>query len=241
MIRGTRLTRERRERVVVGLFAGLGGFSAAFEDSDEWRAVTVDIEQEFEPLIRGDVGRMWPSDLGVQPDVVLASPPCTLFSFAGNHEHWDLENHVPVTPEARDAVALVHHTLGVIKGLNPRFWFVENPVGRMQWFIDEEPRRVTYCRYGESYMKPTHLWGEHPTSMTYKSYPRGGDCHESNTAFDGTEATRALPDDRAERALVPYELSREIHDACERELDSGPETRQATIGDVAALNRGESA
>ena len=35
--------------VYLDLFAGLGGFSAAFEDSDTWEVITVEIEERFEP------------------------------------------------------------------------------------------------------------------------------------------------------------------------------------------------
>jgi site-specific DNA-cytosine methylase len=35
--------------VYLDLFAGLGDFSAAFEDSDTWEVTTVEIEERFEP------------------------------------------------------------------------------------------------------------------------------------------------------------------------------------------------
>ena len=170
-------------RTCLDLFAGLGGFSAAFADSDNWRVVTVDIERRFEPDIQADVMDLRPSDLP-EADVVLASPPCTCFSFACNGHH--IRNAEPVTETAREHITLVHHTIGLIKALSPDYWFLENPRGNLAQFVDAAPKTVTYCQYGEEYMKPTHLWGNHPP-MTYRSCNMGDGCHEHRVATDGRE------------------------------------------------------
>ena len=201
-------------RLCLDLFAGLGGFSAAFRDSDNWRVVTVDIEEEFEPDICADIMDLRPSDLP-DADVILASPPCTMFSPAGNHDKWDLGRHEPVAPTAREHIALVHHAVGLIQSLAPDYWFVENPRGRMRWVLGEPAGTVTYCRYGRDYQKPTDLWGDHPRGMSYLSCSRGDDCHKPNLATDGTAATASMSSSHAERAKVPYELSEAILKAVE--------------------------
>lgn len=202
---------------VLDLFCGLGGFSAAFEDSDRWAVTTVDIEERFEPDIQADVMQLRIGDLP-DADVILASPPCKCFSKAAAwNDHWDSRGN-PQTESARESVALVFHTVGLIKSLGPRFWFLENPNGHLQRFLGRPTGRITYCQYGTDYQKPTDLWGDHPP-MTYRRCQRGGDCHVSSgrteEAGDGEHPSDALPRDPAERAKVPFELSEAILEAVE--------------------------
>lgn len=208
-------------RICLDLFAGTGGFSSAFEDSDGWEVVQVELNDEFNPDVQSDVWELKPSDLP-NADIVLASPPCTFFSTAGNHDAWDGKN--PVTDDSRDAVGLVFHTLGLIHGINPEYWFLENPRGRLRWFLGVPTGTVTYCRYGRDYQKPTDLWGVHPPGFTYRSCSRGESCHKSNTETDGTSAIASMPTDVAERARVPRELSEAILRAVEGKAE------QTTLG-----------
>jgi len=209
---------------VLDLFCGLGGFSQAFADSERWSVTTVDIEARFEPDRVADVFALRPSDFEREYDVVLASPPCTQFSAVQ-----DLNGaHEP----SGDAVALVYHTLGVIKGLSPTYWVLENPRGRLRSYIGKPTATVTYCQYGEGYQKPTDLWGRHPP-MTYRRCQRGANCHTnhstgSNAMRDGHGKTTS-----AERAKVPAELSAAIRDACEAGLD-GDVAEQTQLPGVAS-------
>lgn len=208
-------------KVCLDLFSGLGGFSAAFEDAPDWDVVTVDIKERFDPDIQANVLDLMPTDLldalgEYDVFVVLAGHPCTLFSLAGNHDAWDFESREPLTPEAKDAVASVYHTLGLIKGLCPDYWFLENPRGRLRWFLGEPTGTVTYCQYGEDWQKPTDLWGEHPPGLTYRSCSPGDPCHERTPQDDDDSGCLANSmRDPAKRAKVPYDLSKEILDAVE--------------------------
>jgi len=217
---------------VLDLFCGLGGFSSAFDDSDRWGVTTVDIEARFDPDIRADVFDLRPSDFGTEFDAVLASPPCTQFSTAGNHDAWNFDTHEPQTDAARDAVALAFHTVGLIRALGPDYWFLENPQGRLRWFLGRPAGEVTYCQYGRPYMKRTDLWGEHPP-MPYHSCQREQACHNRNVEHDGTSATRGLGETAAERAKVPYDLSNAIREACEAALD-GEVAEQVELSEVVA-------
>ena len=204
---------------VLDLFCGLGGFSQAFKESDRWDVTTVDIEDRFEPDITADVMDLRPSDFEQEFDVVLASPPCKLFSLAGHHDKWDHENKEPITDLSRDHYALAHHTRGLVKALSPEYWFLENPMGRMQWVLGRPTNSVTYCQYGTSYYKRTDLWGSHPP-MQYRKCGKDDDCHTHiRTTDEKVAATSAMSDDYAERSKVPYDLSEDIRDACEQALD----------------------
>ena len=208
--------------VCLDLFSGLGGFSAAFEDSEAWEVVTVDREERFSPDIQADVFDLRPSDLP-DSEVVLASPPCTQFSNAASRFERFVDGE-PQTPEAREAVALVYHTIGLIKSLSPDYWFLENPQGYLRQVLGRPTGRVTYCQYGRPFMKPTDLWGDHPP-MQYRTCPYGGDCHASNTDWEhggqGNARDEWLDEegnpirDSAERAKVPRQLSESILRAVE--------------------------
>jgi len=216
---------------VLDLFCGLGGFSQAFADSDRWDVTTVDIEERFDPDVQADVFDLRPSDLEQDFDVVVASPPCQYLNTAGNHDKWDFDRKVPTALKSRHAVALFHHTTGLIHGLTPEYWYVENPrASRIRWSFGPPDEWVSYCQYGTDYQKPTGLWGEH-APMTFRRCRSGDDCHVSNTDDDGHEAINSMNDiSQAERAKVPYQLSESIRDACEAALD-GDAPEQTVMGE----------
>jgi hypothetical protein len=213
------------ERVCVDLFAGLGGFSQAFTESNRWRVVTVDYEQKFNPDIQADMMNVEPRDLP-DADVVLAGHPCTLFSTAGNHDEWDMDAKEPTGERAKRHTAMVYHTLGLIHALSPDYWYLENPRrSRIRWLLGPPRDWVSYCQYGRDYQKDTGLWGEHAPGMEYKKCQNNA-CHVPNAEDDGTSAIASMDtSDHAERSKVPYELSREIRDAVEGE------GRQASVRD----------
>lgn len=200
---------------VLDLFAGLGGFSAAFDDSDRWDLTTVEIDPTFGPDITADVFDLRPSDFEQEFDVIVASPPCTEFSPAQNLNG----SHEP----AGDAVALVYHTLGLVRGLSPSYWFIENPRGQLRSLIGRPKETVTYCQYGETRMKPTDLWGEHPDGFVGRRCAYGDSCHEQNR-----EGTNNYPNDPNQKAVVPYGLSDAIREACELALDGDAPTQTTT-------------
>jgi len=207
------------EYSVLDLFSGLGGFSSAFKASERWGVTTVEIKPEFDPDVQADVFDLRPSDFDTGFDVVLASPPCQEFSTA-NNLNGERE------PDG-DAIALVYHALGLIRGLDPNYWFVENPRGRLRSYIGHPTATVTYCQYGEPRMKPTDLWGDHPTAFVGRRCDYGDGCHRS-TRNGTTEQQLNGKETPAKRSKVPYELSKAIRDACERGLD-GKAPEQLTI------------
>jgi len=239
-----------QRRVCLDLFSGLGGredtehgFSSAFQAADDWEVVTVDVEEKFAPDLCADVLDLRPADLhdlvgDYDVLVILAGHSCKLFSTAGNHNEWDLDAREPVGERAQRHTAMLFHTLGLIRALAPEYWYLENPKrSRLNWLIGPPEASVTYCQYGMSYQKPTGLWGEHAPGMPYKSCPRGGNCHASNTEDDGTSAVQSMPSDTGERSLFPRELSEAIREAVENGLEN-PQPEQSTLP-LAATDGGE--
>lgn len=164
---------------VLDLFSGLGGFSQAFRDRGH-EVVTVDIDAEFRPSIRGDV-RYLPIKRGAYFDVILASPPCDEFSKASMPWHRDTAN-----PDK--GMELVHAAIRVINDINPQFWVIENVRGAIKYF---KPVLGGYRkRCGSRY-----LWGVFP------------DFECDHRKCYGKWRLPPSPMRKALRSLIPYEIS----------------------------------
>lgn len=205
------------------LFAGLGGFSAAFAEAADWDVTTVEIDERFEPDVCADVLDLRPADFGVV-DVVLASPPCKAFSLAAGGTHLDADGN-PVSEWGRESLALVHHTVGLIKGINPEYWVLENPMGGMRGVLGHPVTQVWWCQYGSSRAKPTDLWGDIPPSFEAKRCKNGNeDCHHESAPRGSHTGTQSDDLSSSERAQIPFELSKAILEAVE-----APESKQTTL------------
>ena len=198
---------------VLDLFSGLGGFSQAFKDKGH-KVITVDIEERFNPTICIDIMKINAKELieGYGAfDVVLASPPCNCFSVASIGHHW--KNGLP-DEDTKKSIEIIKHTLNLIIDLHPKYWFLENPRAMLRTIIGNPPVTVYYAQYGEDRLKPTDVWGRHPTSfkemqiadkslLDYTKAPRGS--RNGTQGLNGADV----------RAKIPYKLSETICKLCE--------------------------
>jgi len=83
---------------------------------------------------------------------ILAAPVCTMFSGSG-------AKHPRTDEQMAEALSLVDACLRIIWVLKPKFWAMENPVGKLRKWI--APPRMSFnpCDYGDPYTKKTLLWG----------------------------------------------------------------------------------
>ncbi len=128
----------------------------------------------------------------------------------------------PKTPEAELGEALLLRILQIIKQLRPRFWFIENPRGRMRAYPPMlKLRRVTayYSAYEFPVLKPTDIWTNHyrwqprprPPPLRYaqlKDGRRGTSRKACQLAWDAYK--------RSLRSAVPMSLCNEILRSCLR-------------------------
>lgn len=231
---------------VLDLFAGLGGWSAAFRDHGHY-AVTSDLEPRFNTTVTGDIlsDEVLERILALGPyDVVLASPPCGGFSVMNIGKNWtrpdDDPPHAPKTDTARLAQRLVERTRAVIRLVEPAYFIIENPRAKLRKLPvvqDLERRTVTYCQLGHKTMKPTDLWGGFPPSLVLPLPCKNGDpCPEAapRGARSGVQGIKSS----AERALVPYQLSDLVRVACQVDVlgigDPPPPAAGQTTLDLSA-------
>lgn len=180
---------------------------------------SIDNEARFSPDILVDIFTLSASDIPVRPDIVWASPPCTFFSVASIGKHWN-KDHTPKTENAKYGMKLVQHTLKLIDELNPRFYFMENPRGKLRKLdvVSHLPIRhtVTYCQYGDTRMKPTDIWTDNPNWTPRPMCKNGDPCHVAapRGSKSGTQGLASTD----ERGKVPYNLLYEILNSCNIEL-----------------------
>lgn len=208
---------------ILELFAGTRSIGKAFEKRGH-EVFSVDWDRNFKNInLYGDIGQLTAEDIRREfgeVDVIWASPDCTTYSIAGISHH-RTKNEVsgsltPFSEYAKFCDKTNKHVLALIKELNPKYWFIENPRGglRKMYFMKDLPRyTVTYCQYGDKRMKPTDIWTNHPSPKFKPMCKNGEPCHEpaprgSKTGTQGLKGSK-------ERSVIPVALCEHIVDICE--------------------------
>lgn len=210
---------------VLELFAGTRSIGKAFEKrghqvfSVEWNKSFdgIDLYQDILTVTADQILQ----NFG-KPDVIWASPDCTTFSIAAISHHRrknrETGNLDPISEYAMFCDAVDQHVLDLIHELKPKFWFIENPRGgmrKMTWMKDLPRYTVTYCQYGDTRMKPTDIWTNHPDPKFKPCCKNGDPCHEkaprgSKTGTQGLKGSVI-------RSEIPKLLCEHIVDICEEE------------------------
>lgn len=209
---------ENTKMKILELFSGTESFSKVARAMGH-ETFTIDFDQDFNPDLCKDIMKVSIEDIPFKPDVIWASPPCTSFSVASIRHYW--ENGLPKNDRSITGMLIVFKTICLIKALNPKFWFLENPRGmlRKQWFMHGlERKTVTYCQYGAKIQKPTDIWSN--SGLRWIPRPMckpGSSCHEpaSGGARNGVQGINNSFSNLGSRgkilrAVVPRELCREI-------------------------------
>lgn len=214
---------------VLELFAGTRSISKAFEKKGH-ETYSIDWDKKFDNIsLYADISKITISDIidlcnGI-PDVIWASPDCTTYSVAGISHHRRKNNETgnldSISDYAKFCDKTNKHVLWLIDRLNPKYYFIENPRGglRKMDFMSKLPRyTITYCQYGDTRMKPTDIWTNHPDPQFKPACHNGDKCHESAPRGSRT-GTQGLKDAK-ERSVIPEELCEHIVDICEGSDDN---------------------
>ena len=208
---------------VIELIAGTRSIGKEFEAKGH-EVFSIDWDKEFEHIdLYADISTLTSKEILEKfghPDVIWASPDCTTFSVAAiskhrrrNPENGDLE---PISDYARFCDTTDQHVLDLIRELNPTFFFIENPRGglrKMKWMQGIPRYTITYCQYGDTRMKPTDIWTNHPDPQFKPPCKNGDPCHiraprGSRTGTQGLKGTK-------ERARIPEQFCKHVVDICE--------------------------
>ncbi|GHT59508.1 hypothetical protein FACS1894109_15560 [Spirochaetia bacterium] len=146
-----------KQKIILDLCGGTGSWSKPYKDAGyDVRLVT---------LPDNDV-RTYVPPKNVYG--ILAAPPCT--DFANSGARWFAEKDGSgITIESQGIVIAV---LRIIAQCKPKWWALENPVGRIRAWLGDPALLFNPCDYGDPYTKKTLLWGEfnipkkHPVSPT---------------------------------------------------------------------------
>lgn len=132
---------ENKDKVILHLCAKSGSDSRPYADAG-YNVRLIGINE--------DVRRQCPS--GVYG--IIANPPCT--HFAGSGARWWAQKGDDALLEA---LAVADACCRMVLLCNPKFWVLENPVGRLSRYYGKP--RMTYqpCDYGDPWTKRTCLWG----------------------------------------------------------------------------------
>lgn len=209
---------------VLELFAGTRSIGKAFEKHGH-KVYSIEWDKDFENIDwYEDIGKITAQDIIDRfghPDVIWASPDCTSFSIAAisHHRRKNLEtgNLDPVSDYAKFCDNVDQHVLDLIRELKPKYWFIENPRGgmrKMTWMQGLPRYTVTYCQYGDTRMKPTDIWTNHPDPKFKTPCHNGDSCHEpaprgSKTGAQGLKGS-------VDRSRIPDKLCEHIVEICEK-------------------------
>ncbi len=208
---------------VLELFAGTRSIGKEFEAKGH-EVFSVEWDKDFENIsLYADISTLTAKEIldkFGRPDVIWASPDCTTFSVAAiskhrrrNPENGNLE---PISDYAKFCDATDQHVLDLIRELNPTFFFIENPRGamrKMEWMQGIPRYTITYCQYGDTRMKPTDIWTNHPDPQFKPPCKNGDPCHMkaprgSRTGTQGIKGAK-------ERARIPEQFCKHIVNICE--------------------------
>jgi len=131
---------------ILDICGGTGSWSKPYRDRGYYIEV-IDV------LNGDDIRTMEKRPLNVHG--ILAAPPCT--DLSGSGARWWAEKG----PEAlTNALAVADACLRAVIVYKPKWWALENPVGRLRRFYGDPTLIFNPCDYGDPYTKKTLLWGE---------------------------------------------------------------------------------
>jgi len=203
---------------ILDLWCGTKSATQIWEDNGHV-VISVDLDSQFEPTICGDIESVTVEQLLAETNgegflFGWASPQCTIYSLMNMRWHRHFEDGVPITQAAIDQNRRVQHTIHLLDTLC-RYWVLENPRAmlRVQPFMSAYPREtVSYCRYGDSRMKPTDLWGRFPITWIPRPMCRRGHPDHTPAPRGSRNGTQGM--DSVTAGRIPFELTQDLYLDC---------------------------
>jgi len=203
-------------KLCLDLCSASGMFSQPFLERG-WKVVRFDLDRKFEQVpftyqidvcdVDHALGFLDSLYLGIKPTVIVASPPCERFSLACR-----------MFPKKgiKQALNIVGAVYEIIAELRPKYWIVENPKGRLRWFLGKPNSTVSLSDYGGKYKKPTDLWHNFMLPLVKGEIPFEPSWTSTKNQGKGSTGLLRLRDP-AKRAMLPKGLGEVILSVIERE------------------------
>ena len=131
-------------KLILDLCGGTGAWSKPYKDSG-YEVINVTIPEY-------DVRTYIPPE---NVYGIVAAPPCTHLASSG--ARWFKQKGESALLEA---LSIADACLRIIWRCQPKFWALENPIGRLSKYLGKPRLYFNPCDYGDPYTKRTCLWGE---------------------------------------------------------------------------------
>lgn len=211
---------------ILELFAGSRSIGK-IGDSRGHNVFSVDIN-DFENIdLVIDILNLRKDHIPFEPHMIWASPPCTYFSVASIGHHWN-EDHTPKSTEALAGMEILNKTLEIFTWFPNAIFYMENPTGKMRRKVKGiDRRKITYCSYGDTRMKPTDIWSNNFNDIFNTNgwepkkpcFAGNKTCHHEEAPRGSKTGTQGLKDNY-ERSKIPSQLCEEIIIATEHKINN---------------------
>ena len=146
-------------RIIFDLCGGSASWSKPYSDAGyDVRLIDIENGQDVR-LLRYSQGLV---------HGILAAPPCT--HLAGSGARWWKEKGDGALLEA---LSVVDACLRVVVVHRPKWWALENPVGRLTRFLGPPRMYFDPWWFGDGWTKKTALWGEFNVPRLTPAMPEG--------------------------------------------------------------------
>lgn len=238
-----------KKKLLLVLYSGTQSIENEF-DKDEWDILSVELNENFtKPPFNLNQWTISVEELtakmvlkktgGRYPDAIWMSPVCKSDSIAGISHHRTYvdgfgktklskkETHTLVakSEEAKMYDRALMRALILVQELKPKLYFIENPRGGMRYkpfMIGAMYRHtITYCSYGDTSMKPTDIWTNHPNPrFKKKCFNNNPDCNHSRAPRGSkTEGSTQGKKDDMERSRIPSQFCKHIAELCDEYME----------------------
>lgn len=135
-----------QNRTILSICDFTGAWSEPYRRAG-YRVIQWDIQHGQDARLQHYPGQVWG---------VLAAPPCTMFSLAGNRAWAEGKRS---EADLLNALAVVDACLRQVAIGQPKWWALENPLGRLSHYLGKPRLIFQPYWYGASHSKRTCLWG----------------------------------------------------------------------------------
>ena len=147
------MTLFNEDKIILDLCGGTGSWSKPYRDNG-YDVRIIDPQEWLEDDYgTGDV-RLFKKPK-VQIYGILSAPPCSHFCGSGAR-WWEEKGEKPLL----EGLSIVDACLRIALITKPKFWVLENPVGRLKHYIGDCKCTFQPYQYGDAYSKRTCLWGD---------------------------------------------------------------------------------